>query len=62
MKKVITKIIQMAGSTMLATLKQIRIIRFFLLAVKNTEVKCFEGSSKVNFAIPSSVLPTPSLL
>merc|ERR1719234_1610426 len=56
MKKVMTKTMQMAGRTMLATLKQIRITRFFLLAAKDTEVKCLEGSSKVNFAIPSSLL------
>merc|ERR1719234_2680478 len=62
MKKVMTKTIQMAGRTMFATLNQIRIIRFFLLAVKGTEVKCLEGSSKVNFAIPLSPLPFPSLL
>merc|ERR1719234_1287127 len=62
MKKVMTKTMQMAGSTMLATLKQIRITRFFLLAVKVTEVKWAAGSSTANLAIPSSLFPTPSLL
>ena len=36
MKKVITKTMQMAGRTMLATLKQIRITRFFRRAVKDS--------------------------
>merc|ERR1719234_1033198 len=62
MKKVMTKMMQIAGRTMLATLNIIKIIRFFLLAVKGTEVKWAAGSSTANLAIPSSLFPTPSLL